>query len=56
MIFNDLNSKIKGRFSREIIIDDNSEPITYIFPNTEEFIAILKRKMRKEKLASNQET
>jgi hypothetical protein len=56
MIFNDLNSKVKGRFSREIIIDDDCEPITYIFPNTEEFIAILKRKIRKEKLVSSQET
>jgi hypothetical protein len=56
MIFNDLNSKVKGRFSREIVIDDDCESITYIFPNTEEFIAILKRKMRKEKFASSQET
>jgi len=44
MIVNDLNNKVKGRYYKEITIEDNGEDISYVFPNTEEFINIIKRK------------
>ncbi|TXT58447.1 MAG: hypothetical protein BAJALOKI1v1_1650008 [Promethearchaeota archaeon] len=53
MIVNDLNDKIniktKG-FSKEITIDDDDgEGIAYVFPDTKEFINIIKRKLIQEK-------
>ena len=47
MILNDMKKKIKGQFSKEISLDDNGEDITYIFPDTSEFISILRRKLNK---------
>lgn len=56
MIVNDLNDKIRdkstGRFYKEITVDDNGEDISYVFPDTKEFINILKRKLIKEKFLS----
>ena len=48
MILNDLKSKVDGRFTREIIIDDDGEDLVYVFPGTKEFISILRRKINKE--------
>ncbi|MFW9867812.1 MAG: hypothetical protein ACFFEN_17090 [Candidatus Thorarchaeota archaeon] len=48
MILNDLKTKVKGKFVKEIVIEDDGEPFTYVFPDTKEFISILKRKMNKE--------
>ena len=48
MILNDLKAKVEGSFSREIIIEDDGEELVYIFPDTKEFISILKRKLNKE--------
>ncbi|MFX1314584.1 MAG: hypothetical protein ACFE9T_01880 [Promethearchaeota archaeon] len=56
MIVNDLKTKVEGRFSKEVIIEDDGDQITYIFPDTEEFISIIKRKFIKEKLRLNQES
>ena len=54
MIINDLNKKVVGRFYKEITIDSNyDENITYVFPNTEEFIEVLKRKFVTQKIVSN---
>ncbi|MFX1339638.1 MAG: hypothetical protein ACFFDK_13580 [Promethearchaeota archaeon] len=52
MIVNDLNKKVVGRFYKEIIIDDehDGENITYIFPDTQEFIAVLNRKFLNQKV------
>ncbi|TFF97025.1 MAG: hypothetical protein EU547_05495 [Promethearchaeota archaeon] len=50
--FNDLNNKLDkstGRFYKEITVDDNGEDIAYVFPDTKEFINILKRKLIKDK-------
>jgi hypothetical protein len=46
MRINDLDKKVVGRFFKEIVIDDDNddEPITYIFPDTKEFISVLNRK------------
>jgi hypothetical protein len=44
MILNDLKTKVKGKF----VIEDDGEPFTYVFPDTKEFISILKRKINKE--------
>ncbi|MFX1496035.1 MAG: hypothetical protein ACFFBH_00775 [Promethearchaeota archaeon] len=49
MIVNDMNIKVKGKFFKEVSIeDDNDDSITYVFPDTSEFIAILKRKLTKD--------
>ena len=48
MILNDLKAKVEGSFSREIIIEDDGEEFVYVFPDTKEFISILKRKLHKE--------
>lgn len=44
MIVNDLNDKVRGKYYKEITIEDDGENIAYVFPNTEEFIKIIKRK------------
>lgn len=55
MIVNDLNKKVVGRFYKEIIIDDehDGESITYIFPDTKEFISVLNRKFVNQKVISD---
>jgi hypothetical protein len=48
MILNDLRVKVDGRFSKEIVVEDDGEEVVYVFPDTKEFISILKRKINKE--------
>lgn len=48
MILNDLKAKVDGRFSKEIVVEDDGEDLVYVFPDTTEFISILRRKMHKE--------
>jgi len=48
MILNDLKVKVDGRFSKEIVVEDDGEDLVYVFPDTAEFISILRRKMHKE--------
>ena len=55
MIVNDLNKKVIGRFFKEITIDDDGDDITYVFPDTEEFISVLNRKFVTKKIASEEE-
>ncbi|MBD3214301.1 MAG: hypothetical protein GF311_16950 [Candidatus Lokiarchaeota archaeon] len=45
MIVNDLNDKVKNKYYKEITIEDDGEDIAYVFPDTKEFINIIKRKM-----------
>ena len=49
MILNDLNQKVGIKFFKEITINDDrdGEDITYVFPDTSEFISVLKRKFVK---------
>jgi hypothetical protein len=48
MILNDLKAKVDGRFSKEIVVEDDGENLVYIFPDTKEFISILRRQINKE--------
>lgn len=48
MILNDLKTKVEGKFVKEIVVEDDGEAFTYVFPDTKEFISILKRKVNKE--------
>ncbi len=48
MILNDMRVKIEGKFFKEITIDDDGDNITYVFPDTEEFLSILRRRINKE--------
>ena len=41
---NDLNKKVGIKFLKEVTIEDDGAPITYVFPDTKEFISVLKRK------------
>jgi len=52
MILNDLNTKVEGKFYKEITIEDDSEDFIYIFPDTKEFLSIIRRKDIKKELMS----
>jgi hypothetical protein len=52
MILNDLNTKVKKKFHKEIIIEDDGEDIVYVFPDTKEFLSIIRRNEIKKKLIS----
>ena len=40
--------KVQGKFFKEVTIDDDGDNITYVFPDTEEFLSILRRKINRE--------
>jgi len=48
MILNDMKVKVEGKFFKEVSIDDDGDNITYVFPDTEEFLSILRRKINRE--------
>jgi hypothetical protein len=48
MILNDMKVKVEGKFFKEVSIEDDGDNITYVFPDTEEFLSILRRKLNKE--------
>jgi hypothetical protein len=48
MILNDLKAKVEGIFTKEIVVEDDGEDLVYVFPDTKEFISILRRKINKE--------
>ncbi|MFX0081904.1 MAG: hypothetical protein ACFE94_09140 [Candidatus Hodarchaeota archaeon] len=48
MILNDLKAKVDGRFSKEIVVEDDGEDLVYVFPDTKELISILRRKIHKD--------
>ena len=50
MIVNDLKTKVDGKFYREVTIEDDGEDIIYIFPDTKEFLSIIRRKEISQKL------
>jgi hypothetical protein len=52
MILNDLNTKVKGKFFKEIIVEDDGEDLVYVFPDTKEFLSIIRRKEIKKRLNS----
>ena len=54
MILNDLNAKVKGKFYKEITIEDDGEDLIYVFPNTKEFLSIIRRKEFKKNLHSSE--
>ncbi|MFX1304923.1 MAG: hypothetical protein ACFFBV_06045 [Promethearchaeota archaeon] len=54
MIINDLNAKVKEKFYKEVIIEDDGDDIVYIFPDTKEFLSIIRRKEIKKNLISKE--
>ena len=48
MILNDMKMKVEGKFFKEVTMDDDGDNITYVFPDTKEFLLILRRKINKE--------
>ena len=48
MILNDMKVKVEGKFFKEVSIEEDGDNITYVFPDTEEFLSILRRKLNKE--------
>lgn len=50
MIVNDLNTKVKGKFYKEIIVEDDGEDLVYVFPDTKEFLSVIRRKEIKKNL------
>ena len=50
MIINDLNTEVKGKFFKEIVIEDDGEDFVYVFPDTKEFLSIIRRKEIKKNL------
>jgi hypothetical protein len=47
MRINDMKTKVEGKFYKEITIDDDDEDLTYVFPDTKEFINVLRRRMNR---------
>ncbi len=59
MILNDLKTKVeinRNRFFKEVTIEDNGENIVYVFPDTKEFLSIIRRNTIKKKLTSEQKS
>ncbi len=54
MILNDLNTKVKGKFYKEITLEDDGEDFVYVFPDTKEFLSIMRRKEIKKELISRE--
>ena len=53
MIINELNTKVVGKFTKEITIEDDGDNNTvYVYPDTKEFISVLNRKSYKWDLFS----
>lgn len=53
MIVNDLHQKVTGKFVKEIVIeDDGGENIAYVFPDTKEFISVIKRNLVRQSFSS----
>jgi hypothetical protein len=50
MILNDLNTKVKGKFFKEITVDDDVDDLVYVFPDTKEFLSIIRRNEIKKEL------
>lgn len=48
MIVNDMKVKVNGKFFKEVTIEDDGSNITYVFPDTEDFLSILRRRLNKE--------
>jgi hypothetical protein len=48
MILNDMKVKVEGKFFKEVIIDDDGGELTYVFPDTKEFINILRRSVNRK--------
>ncbi|MHA1669345.1 MAG: hypothetical protein ACTSV5_02075 [Promethearchaeota archaeon] len=48
-----MKSKVKGRFFKEITINDNNDDVVYVFPDTKKFISILRRDINR-KLVSDE--
>ena len=48
MILNDMKVKVEGTFFKEVTIDDDGDNITYVFPDTKEFLSILRRRINKD--------
>jgi hypothetical protein len=48
MIVNDMKVNVQGKFFKEVTIEDDGDNITYVFPDTEKFLSILRRKLNKE--------
>jgi hypothetical protein len=39
--------KVEGKFFKEVTVDGDGNNITYVFPDTSEFLSILRRKLNK---------
>ena len=52
MILNDLNIKVEGKFYKEITIEDDGEDLIYVFPDTKEFLSIIRRREIKKAIIS----
>ncbi len=48
MILNDMKMKVEGKFIKEVTMDDDGDSITYVFPDTKEFLSILRRRINKD--------
>jgi len=53
MILSDLNTKVKGKFYKEITIEDDGEDFIYVFPDTKEFLSIIRRREIKKEIITN---
>ncbi len=47
MIINELNTKVVGKFVKEITIDDDGDSTVYVYPDTKEFLKVINRRSYK---------
>ena len=52
MILNDLKTKVEGSFFKEITVEDDGDNIVYVFPDTKEFLSIIRRNTIKKEFIS----
>ncbi|MHA1318778.1 MAG: hypothetical protein ACTSQ1_03080 [Promethearchaeota archaeon] len=43
-----MKMKVEGKFIKEVTMDDDGDSITYVFPDTKEFLSILRRRINKD--------
>ena len=56
MILNDLKTKVEGRFYKEVTIKDDGENFVYVFPDTKEFLSMIRRNAINKKLVTEQKS
>ena len=50
-----MKTKVERKFFKEVTIDDDGEGFVYVFPDTKEFISIIKRDLNKKLISTEKD-